>query len=209
MDEIKLISLSRPTRHWLLPFALASATILFSQTDALAILRFTRSAVEDHEFWRLISGHLVHLGHGHLISNLAALLGIWLLIGQQFNLLTWLWISIFCLLGIDLGILYLDPDVQWYAGLSGLLHGYLMAGVTHHILQNPLSSSHEALVISGAVLVKLTYEQFIGSLPGSSEIIGGAVLVNSHLYGAASGAFASLLLWSLGPLLCVPRTTNT
>jgi rhomboid family GlyGly-CTERM serine protease len=203
------VSVSRPTNHWLLPFALASATLFFSQRDALPILRFTRSAMEDQEVWRLISGHLVHLGHGHLISNLVAMFGIWLLVGQQFNLQRWLWISIFCLLGIDLGLLYLDPAVHWYAGLSGLLHGYLMAGVTQHILQNPLSSSHEALLISGAVLIKLTYEQFIGSLPSSSEMIGGAVLVNAHLYGAASGTFAALLLWSLGPLLYVPRTPNT
>ena len=46
------------------------------------------------------------------------------------------------------------------------------------------------IVIAG----KLTYEQLVGSLPGTSDMSGGPVVVDAHLYGAIGGIVAFLLL---------------
>ena len=44
------------------------------------------------------------------------------------------------------------------------------------------------------------YEQMMGSLPGTSEMSGGPVVVNSHLFGAIGGVVSFILLWIVGKL---------
>ena len=67
-------------------------------------------------------------------------------------------------------------------GMSGLLHGLLIAGL---IVGLP-SAAWESLVIAAFVVAKLVYEQSIGPLPGSESTSGGPVIVNAHLYGTIS-----------------------
>ena len=84
----------------------------------------------------------------------------------------------------------LEPQLMWYVGLSGLLHGCLVAGVIGGIRERRLE---ERLLLAGLVL-KLAYEQAAGPLPGSEGGAGGNVLVNAHLYGAIAGALAGAWL---------------
>jgi uncharacterized membrane protein len=55
-----------------------------------------------------------------------------------------------------------------------------------------------AVVLLGVLAGKLAYEQFFGSLPGTSEMSGGPVVVNSHLYGAIGGVVSGLLISLIG-----------
>lgn len=90
---------------------------------------------------------------------------------------------------IDLGLWFLNPELQWYVGLSGVLHGVLMAG-----LVVAASSEHkEAIAVGIIVTAKIAWEQFSGPLPGSEASSGGAVIVDAHLYGAVAGALAGIL----------------
>jgi membrane associated rhomboid family serine protease len=53
---------------------LAVCAVLAAGGDELRDLgRYDRQAIESGEYWRLVSGHLVHLGFGHVWPNLAAL----------------------------------------------------------------------------------------------------------------------------------------
>ena len=91
---------------------------------------------------------------------------------------------------IDAGFWFLDRQLVWYVGLSGVLHGMLLAG----LVAGWAERKTESLLLAALLLAKLIYEQFMGPLPGSESTAGGAVVVNAHLYGAAGGLFSGLLL---------------
>jgi len=183
---------SRGLSLWLLPIAAVSVALilaLFADTGR-TWLSFDRPAITAGEFWRLLSGHFVHLGVSHLILNAAGLLLIWTLIGTSFIRGQWLIVSLFTIFGIDLGFWFREPDLHWYVGLSGLLHGLLAAGII-----GQLKSGRIDIWILGAALIgKLGYEQLVGPLPGSEQSSGGTVIVAAHAYGAIAGAIAGGLM---------------
>jgi rhomboid family GlyGly-CTERM serine protease len=155
-----------------------------------AILRWERSAIELGEVWRLLSGHFVHLGLSHLLLNVAGLVLVWYLAGRDLKPVQWLIVVSVSVLGIDAGFWILNPELVWYVGLSGVLHGMLAAGIVV-----AASDDRKDLVLLGVLVVaKLVYEQVAGALPGSAGAAGGPVVVDAHLYGAVSGAVTGAIM---------------
>jgi rhomboid family GlyGly-CTERM serine protease len=148
---------------------------------------FDRSAIAAGEVWRLLSGHLVHLGVSHLALNLAGLLLVWYLVGAAFSRMQWLIVLVADFVVVNLGLWFLQPQLAWYVGLSGILHGLLAAG----ILGNLNTRRVDVLILGVALVAKLIYEQLVGPLPGSEESTGGAVIVAAHFYGAIGGAIGA------------------
>ena len=177
---------------WLLPGVIIGiAAVLAVYGDSgREWLRFDRAAIMSGEYWRFVSGHLVHLGLSHLMLNAAGFLLIWFLISAYFDPRLWLVITVSVIIGIDLGFWFLEPDLQWYVGLSGLLHGLLAAGVVGGIR----SGRVDVWVLGAALIGKLAYEQMLGPLPGSEESSGGAVIVAAHAYGALAGAIMAAVI---------------
>ena len=70
--------------HWIFPAAIAVLCILVAMgaEDARALLKYDRLAIEGGDWWRLITGHFVHLGLSHLALNIAGLLLVWILAGD-------------------------------------------------------------------------------------------------------------------------------
>ena len=179
-------------RDWWLAAAIICASLLAQGGGQVLrqMLRFDRAAIAEGELWRLLTGHFVHLGWPHAAMNIGGLILVWLLLGPLFSALQWCTVSVASIAAIDLGFWVLDTDLEWYVGLSGLLHGMLAAGA----LQGISRSATESWFIIIFLLAKLGYEQLVGPLPGSEASAGGTVIVNAHLYGAAGGAAAALLL---------------
>ena len=50
------------------------------------LLQYDRAALATGEWWRLVTGHLVHLGWDHLALNVAGLIGLWWLYGRHRDL---------------------------------------------------------------------------------------------------------------------------
>ena len=177
---------------WLLPALIAGTAGILELfgTTARELLSYDRAAMLDAELWRLISGHFVHLGVSHLLLNVAGLLLIWYLISACFSWRQWLLIMLTVIVGIDLGFWFLQPQLIWYVGLSGMLHGLLAAGVVAGTHAGRL----DAWILGVVLVAKLLYEQLAGPLPGSAETSGGAVIVVAHLYGAIAGAVAAGLI---------------
>lgn len=173
-----------------LTLALCMTLVALGGSELSALLRFERQAILQGQLWRLFSGHLTHLGWPHLWLNIAGLALIWGLIGRCFSLRQWLSISAGVALGIGLGLLVFNPQLAWYVGLSGVLHGMLVAGAIAEVRAGR-GSSYVLLILIGA---KLVWEQVAGPLPGSAASAGGAVIVDAHLYGAICGSvFGGLL----------------
>ncbi|MGD8912975.1 MAG: rhombosortase [Candidatus Thiodiazotropha sp.] len=179
-------------------FSLFCVLIALLPEPAINQLQYHRIHIAEGEFWRLISAHLTHLGWGHLIMNLA---GFWLILalfpttqppGRCLSLLPLL------ILGTSIGLWLFSPEVTWYRGLSGVLHGLLCWGVLSQLKEQPGVS----LFILSFVVFKLFWEQWQGPMPGSESLAAGSVIVDAHLYGAVTG----VILWGLGPAFANKET---
>jgi rhomboid family GlyGly-CTERM serine protease len=178
-------------RYWTLPAIVTAFSLLFEcAADAGRLaLRFDRAGITGGEYWRLLTGHLVHLGWGHLALNVLGLFLVWSICGRAFSARGWCVVLLLVLAGTDAGLWFLDPQLEWYVGLSGLLHGMLMAGIVALLLKG----SRDLLLLGLLVAAKVIWEQLIGPLPGSEGLAGAAVVVNAHLYGALAGVAAVVL----------------
>jgi rhomboid family GlyGly-CTERM serine protease len=85
--------------------------------------------------------------------------------------------------------LLFDPGLDWYVGLSGVLHGLFAAGALRHWRERPAAAALMLAVLAG----KLLWEQLLGPLPGTSSVAGGPVIVDAHLFGALGGCLGALL----------------
>ena len=173
-------------RQWLIPLLIGGlgAVAALLGHDALPLLRYDRQGLQNGELWRLLSGHVVHLGWAHFALNATGLALVWLLVGNALGTGRWCIGIIGMVAAIDLGFWFLEPQLAWYVGLSGVLHGVLVAG----LILDFDSARVENLIVLLLVAAKLAYEQWFGPLPGSESSAGGPVVVNAHLYGAIAGA---------------------
>ena len=185
----------RPERvdHWYvaLVLILICATIAAFGDGGREVLKYDRLAISHGEYWRLFTGHLAHLGLSHLTLNLAGLVLTWLLVGRNYSISRWLVVFLISVLIISAGFWFVDKNLLWYVGLSGVLHGLLLAGAIEGLTSLPA----ESVVICVLVIGKLTYEQLVGPLPGSESTSGGDVVVNAHFFGAIGGLISAGFFW--------------
>ncbi len=181
--------MNHATPH-LTPITLILLTTLFALigNSATELLRYQSDVFISGELWRLLSGNLVHLGWSHMILNTLGLGLIWGLFWSTFEARTWPLITLISALTVTLGLYWLTPQVTWYVGLSGLLHGLFVAGTIGGIRRG----DHREAILLIAIIGKLSWEQIYGPLPGTSDMAGGPVIVESHLFGAIGGALAAL-----------------
>ena len=180
-------------RHWFVPTGIVVLSCIIAAGGATAreFLKYDRLAIEAGEVWRLLTGHFAHLGLTHLALNLAGLLLVWALVGSRLSVAVWVAAISFVVAFISSCFWFLDQNLIWYVGLSGLLHGILIAGAITGLTRWPI----ESIVILVLVFGKVAYEQMAGPMPGSEFTSGGPVVVNAHLYGAIAGLVAGLPLW--------------
>lgn len=186
---------------WSIPLLLCviSIVVMGAGNEAASISRYERAAIMDGEIWRVFTAHLAHLGWSHLLLNLVGLGIIWLLCGRALPTGLWLLVLFSCALGVSGGLLIFNPGLVWYVGLSGILHGIIVAGAMAGIYKGDGESGLILLLVVG----KLGWEQWHGPMPGSEATAGGSVVVDAHLYGAVS----ALLL--LVALLATPAGRKT
>ena len=166
-----------------------ATAMMFSGAAGMELLRFDRSGIAAGELWRLLTGHLTHLGWSHLALNGAGLILVWYLVGTAYSTIRWLLIAAVAIATIDVCFWFLNPDLAWYVGLSGLLHALLVAGILARLGE----INAETVILGVLVVAKLAWEQIQGPLPGSEMSSGGPVIVDAHLYGAAGGVLGALL----------------
>ena len=149
-------------------------------------LRYERAGLAAHQWWRLVSAHLVHLSWQHAWLNLIGLVLLWALFARDFSPARWLWIIALSAAAIDAGLWFLRPGVQWYLGASGVLHGALAAGACAMYRRGEGMGALLLLLL----VVKLLYEQHAGS----SLFVGDVPLVpEAHLFGTLGGLTASFV----------------
>jgi rhomboid family GlyGly-CTERM serine protease len=149
--------------------------------------RYDRLTILTGEWWRLGTAHLVHLDVHHALLNAAGFALLWALFARSYAPLQWLVAVVVSIAGIDSGLLWLSPQVGWYVGASALLHGIFACGCIAWIR----TGDRIGIVALVLLVAKLAWEHYAGPLPMMGER---PVLTISHVYGAAGGVLAGLLL---------------
>jgi rhomboid family GlyGly-CTERM serine protease len=151
--------------------------------------RYARSLLEQGQLWRLLTAHFVHLGWGHVGLNLAGLgLTAWLL-QDVLSRMDWLATVAISIVVIDTGLYLLEPQIEWYVGLSGVLHALLAVGA---IRLWRVSKALGSVLFAGLVC-KLLWEQLAGPSEWSELASGGPVVVAAHAFGFVGGMIYALL----------------
>lgn len=175
--------------------AVIAAIILAGLTLVLALagdatresLQWTRSGVQQGEWWRLVTAHVVHLDLFHALLNALVLIVLAELFGRVFTIARHGFNAIVGILFIDAGLLWLG-NLEWYVGLSGLLHTLAAASVVRLIVDR-----HDRLAWGVAIfgLVKIVYENTMGSMPFSGRET--SVVTDVHLFGVVIGMALGLI----------------
>lgn len=177
----------------ILPFGLlgfASISLSFFGDSAREALRYERENVLQGEWWRLFSGHLVHGTSQHLWLNVLGLVLCAALFARDYSARAWALVLLASAAVIDVAFVFYEPQLPWYVGLSGVLHGVLAAGAVAWWRTEPKLLAAGLTVF---VVGKLVWEQRVGALPLSGDF---PVVVDAHLYGALGGALAASILWA-------------
>lgn len=182
--------------RWALPAALAALAVAteLGGDGARVALRFQRDAVLDGELWRLVTGNLAHLGPRHLALNLVGLALVVALDGRALAGARGVAVAAGAMLAVGVGLLAWSPEVAWYVGLSGALHG-MLAALALEALSDP-DRRRWGGALALAVAFKLGWERLAGPMPFTAAAAGGPVVVAAHLYGAIGGAAVQLAWWS-------------
>jgi rhomboid family GlyGly-CTERM serine protease len=146
------------------------------------------------EPWRLFTAHFVHLTFLHAALNAVALLLIGRLFADRLRP-----DELFSLLGIApvlISVLFwlLMPKLEWYRGLSGVLHALFFAGCVVWIATTTGRARWlpAAALVGGAIKV-LVEQPWDSSFP-MHQALRIAVVPQAHLLGAIVGTAAGLLL---------------
>jgi rhomboid family GlyGly-CTERM serine protease len=182
-------------RTWRAPLALAAVLTLLALggTTTVAALRYERAAVLAGQVWRLLTAHLVHFDATHLAWNLLGLAIVAWLFAAEYSTRGWLVILATSTLAIDLGFLLMQPQLGWYVGFSGTLHGAMAAGLFAWVVR---TRDWITLFVAAVFAAKLAWEHWAGPLPFTSASLDLPVVHEAHSYGALGGlAAAAWLEW--------------
>lgn len=113
----------RRSRSPVLTLSICAASVVVAVTPRLqGMLIYDRAAVASGEWWRLITGNLVHLSAEQLFYDLTVfLIAGWMIEAYRIHHFPRLCLLSTALIGI--GIYLFMPEMAYYAGLSGVATG--------------------------------------------------------------------------------------
>lgn len=179
---------SRPLWLWLL--AVSALTLIGALEPINTWLEFRRPELQAGEFWRPLTAWLAQLNLQHWLVNQWGLVLLALVMPPKPNradalALLWVWLAA--------SLLLVASSYQQYAGLSGLLYGWLVWAV--------LRSPYYPLWLRWAVVVAVSAKVVQENLPGDSaaswvgQWINANIAVESHAWGLVAGWLALLVAW--------------
>lgn len=169
----------------LLVFASATNTLF-------PLLSLNRTQMEQGELWRLFTSNFVHFGWPHTLMNLSAFLLCALALLNSFPARQLLGLIVFCCLSVGLGVYYFNPEYGTYAGLSGAIHGFIVAG----LMRNKRHPSWLNVIFIALVFAKIIYEhQPDYQATELQTLMPVPVAYDAHMYGAIAGLVFGLGYW--------------
>ncbi len=165
---------------------IAAAVALLAALDAWVFngLALEPAKVSQGEVWRIFTCNFVHFGWVHALMNLAAFVLCGLALFSHTALPRFITLLCFCCVVVGSGVYLLNPEYDTYAGLSGVLHGLIVAG----LLVNKRHPYWVNAVFIALTFAKIFHEQQAGhNATQLQELLPVAVAYDAHLYGAVAG----------------------
>ena len=192
---LKIKSFTNKSFLFFIITALIISLIWLLGQSTLEMLMYHRAAIIEGQYWRFITGHLVHSNGWHLLLNLASLIMIGLLFSQHLSIKTWLLVFLCSAFSISAAYFWTAPEFDYYVGISAVLYAVIIIGAMLDFKEQPLVAVLILLVVTGRVI----WQQFSGSVDALAELIDERVAIESHLFGIITGYAIGLflLLWQL------------
>ena len=168
--------------------SLSVLMLCLSALDRLVFdtLSLNPAKVAAGEIWRLLSANLVHFGWLHTLMNVAALALCVVAFFAEASLKKFALLLFWCCAIVGIGIYVFNPEYSPYAGLSGAIHGLIVAG----LLLTRAYSGWIRIIALGLVVAKLAQENSADyQATDLQNLLPVAVAVEAHLYGALAGVF--------------------
>jgi rhomboid family GlyGly-CTERM serine protease len=176
---------------WLTLIMAALALLLYlGAGPASPTLVFDRVAVTHGQWWRLVTGHLIHCDLSHLCWDMAGLLVLGWLFEDRFSHRQFLTIMAIGMVAVNAWLWWGQAPLR-YCGLSGLLNTLLAAGLMQ---QWRTSRSGLVVVIGFAATLKIALE----ALHDQALFTATAwpSVPQAHAAGLSAGIIISLVWWS-------------
>ena len=179
-----------PSLYLTLVLAFAMLMLSAAAEYTFPLLSLERIQVAQGQYWRLLTANFVHFGWAHTLMNLGAFLLCSFALLNEFSIKAFTALIVSCCLIVGICIYAFNPEYETYAGLSGALHGFIIAGL--------LANKRHKLWVNG-VLIALVFAKVINeNSPGyqSNELqnlLPVAVAYSAHLYGALAGLAFGLI----------------
>ena len=142
-------------------------------------LRYQENWLSNGEYWRIFSGHWIHVNWPHLLLNALGLMLCMGIASPVWSIKWWVTYNFLLALGISVLFTLLNPELGWYAGYSGVLYGIFLLAAFDLYERDKLI----AVILAVAITSKILLEQ-IGTINvTSSKFIGTLVVTDAHFYG--------------------------
>ncbi|OUY06790.1 rhombosortase [Acinetobacter populi] len=141
--------------------------------------------------WRFFTAHWVHVGWMHYFLNMIAFVCLPFIFPKiKTSILLILVILLPLLISLIFYCFY--PNIELYAGFSGVLHGlYCMAALIS--LTDHKERGFAVLILFG-LMIKLLWEAIVGELSATARLIGSPVLIEAHQLGVGISLVLFIIL---------------
>lgn len=180
-----MFNLPIQTKYSLAPLLIIIVSIILALIEPISseLFAYDRSQLHNFQWWRLITGHFLHTNTTHLLLNATGLLLLWALHGHYYKTCRYLLQFMALCLGTAISLYVFAEQMQWYVGLSGVLHGLFVIGAYFDIRQKFRTGW---LMLLG-IWIKVGHEQIYGASEDVAQLIAANVAIDAHLYGTITG----------------------
>ncbi|NRA71189.1 MAG: rhombosortase [Gammaproteobacteria bacterium] len=182
-----------PQWRWPLIIALSCSLLFVGQSLSLPLLEYDRGLIAQGQVWRILTGNFLHTNSWHLLMNLVGLVLLTQLFGRHYSQWQFCLFTLTNCVMVGALLYWFTPDIYYYVGLSGYLHGLFVFGCLDEINRG-IKFSYLLLL---GIAAKVFHEQFYGAAAEISALINAEVAVDAHWYGAITAVpiYALYLGW--------------
>ncbi|MEP0357121.1 rhombosortase [Paraglaciecola sp.] len=192
-SSIKMLNLPFQKQHLTGPLTVIALSILMALVEPFSSdwFAYKFDDIADGQWWRLLSGHFLHTNTYHLLLNILGAVLLWALHGHYYRTAGYLGIILFLCISTSIGIYLYAPQLKWYVGFSGVLHGLFVVGayldIKHHF--------KTGWVMLAGITAKVLNEQLYGASGEVAKLIDANVAIDAHLFGSLAGLIIILALF--------------
>lgn len=174
------------------------ACLVFYMPGASSILQYDRDRVGGGEIWRLLTSHWTHWSAEHLLWDVVVFIAL-MALSLHISLRKTGIVLGSASVGIPLGLYFLQPELIYYRGLSGL-DTALFAFVVVHMMKSMKRKGDRAgqvlvLTLLAGFCLKIAFETIVGEAVCVTHMAPNVVVVPSaHIIGAGMGLLLPILM---------------